>query len=147
MLKEDDTMSEAIADKKGPTFSKERLESYTKGKTGALNNGDAVAQALDEFLSGHEKGDERRSACTTVAEANGLDCSGFSHLNNGGFRMAVGNGLRKLVKTGKVVKIGKAKITANDLGVEVEAPAPAKAPSAAKAAAVKAAPKAATKGK
>jgi hypothetical protein len=142
----------------GPTFSKEKLETYTKGKTGALNNGDAVAGALDEFLSAHDKGDARRSACKDVAEANGIDTATFDHLNNGGFRMAVGNHLRALVRGGKTVKIGKTRIDAEALGVEVAEPkvkvakapaptpkasapakkAPAKAPSAAKAAKEKA---------
>lgn len=147
-----------------PNFSKDRLAGYTKGKTGALNNGDAVAQAMDEAVSGADKGEARSQIVHDIAEANGLDLSEKSYPNFGMLRMAVGTMLRARVKNGATVKIGKTRIDAAALGVEVreqkakapaatqnpaskvKAPAPKAAAAPAKAP-TKAAPAPAAKGK
>lgn len=73
------------------------------GKRKSMDKGDELAQALrgkntDELAS--------------IAKANKIDVSRWTHLNPGRFRMQVGRALRMIIKSGKAVKVGKTQIKA-----------------------------------
>jgi len=117
-------------------YSKARIRDSRGNARTVVSNGDAVANALTLLLT-------QGKTLESVVRANKLPMDRQDYVNNGQFRMAIGNSLRGRVRRGEAVTIGD--LTIKSLEQRVNVPIEADAPAAVKKAAPKAAKKAAKK--